>query len=244
MLLPSCRGCPPAILLLGAKYLNELSIFVDESGGQGGHSRYCLVALVFHLQSLGVDDAIAEYEADLARRNLDNVVSHMSPLMNGHDAYANYDMATRKMMLATFEGFVRGLPFSYKAFTYRRSEVDSPEEFSIRFRKDLMLFLIDNLAFFQKFEAVKIYYDNGQPMVAEALHKAIDYAISKQAVLYRMATQTDYRLAQVADYICTLELTDMKFKAKELTATDIKIFGEDYQAFKRNHLKHLRKKMI
>lgn len=219
-------------------------MFIDESGSQEGHSRYCLVTLVFHRQSLNVGEAITRYEADLSRRGLDNVVLHMSPLLNGHDAYESYDMATRKRMLSTFEGLVRRLPFSYKTFAYKRGEVETPEEFSTRFRKDLMLFLMNNLVFFQEFEAVKIYYDNGQPMVTEALHKAIDYAISKQAILYRAATQTDYRLAQVADYICTLELTDIKYRAKELTATDIKVFGGDYQAFKRNHLKHLRKKKI
>lgn len=217
-------------------------MFVDESGSQEGHSRYCLVTLVFHRQSLSVEDAIAGHEADLSRRGLDDVASHMSPLMNGHDAYENYDMATRKMMLSAFEGFVRKLPFTYKTFAYKRSEVESPERFTARFRRDLMLFLMGDLAFFQEFAAVKIYYDNGQPMVTEALHKAIDYTISRQAVMYRAATQTDYRLSQVADYICTLELTDIKYKAGELTATDIKIFGEDYQAFKRNHLKHVRKK--
>lgn len=87
--------------------MDELSIFVDESGSQKGHSRYCLVTLVFHRQSLSVNEAITKYTADLARRGLDDVVSHMSPLMNGHDAYEHYDMATRKRMLATFEGFVR-----------------------------------------------------------------------------------------------------------------------------------------
>lgn len=224
--------------------MDELSIFVDESGSQKGHSRYCLVTLVFHRQSLSVNEAITKYTADLARRGLDDVVSHMSPLMNGHDAYEHYDMATRKRMLATFEGFVRSLPFAYKTFAYKRSEVESPADFTSNFRKDLMLFLMENLSFFQGFGAVKIYYDNGQPMVTEALHKALDYTISKQAILYRSATQTDYRLAQVADYICTVELTNIKYKAKELTSTDIKIFGEDYQAFKRNHLKHLRKKEI
>ena len=115
----------------------ELSIFVDESGSQEGHSKYCLVTLLFHDQSASLESAIAKYEADLARRNLDDIVAHISPLMNGHDAYEGYDMATRKRMLATFEGFVRGLPFSYKTFAYRRSEVEEPEAFKKNHLKHL-----------------------------------------------------------------------------------------------------------
>ena len=91
---------------------------------------------------------------------------------------------------------------------------------------------------------MKIYYDNGQQMVTSALHGAIDFVLSKDAVLYRMATAQDYRLFQAADYLCALELTDIKFHDKSLTETDIKVFGADYQAFKQNHLKRIRRKAL
>lgn len=224
--------------------MSDLSIFADESGGQNGRSRYCLVTLVFHNQSDPINAAIVEYAADLARRGLDDVVSHAGPLMYGTGDYATYDMGTRKMMLSVFEGFVRRLPFRYHTFAYKRSEVSDPAEFTRRFKRDLVILLMDELAYFQDFNVVKIYYDGGQPMVTKALHKAIDFAISKQAVEYRAASPRDYRFFQVADYLCTLELADIKFHAKELTKTDIKVFGADYQAFKRNHLKKIRGKLI
>ncbi len=162
--------------------------------------------------------------------------------MNGHDDYEGIDMADRKRMLATFEGFVRGLPCTYKAFSYKRSEVDTAEKFIVRFKRDLVVFLTDNLDYFQAFDKVKIYYDNGQQMVTSALHGAIDYMLSKDAVLYRLAAAQEYRLFQTVDYLCTLELTDLKFHDKCLTVTDVKVFGEDYQTFKRNHLKKMRRK--
>jgi hypothetical protein len=81
-------------------------------------------------------------------------------------------------------------------------------------------------------------------MVTSALHSAIDFILSKDAILYRMASAPEYRLFQVVDYLCTLELTDIKYREKHLTKTDIKIFGKDYQAFKRNHLKRIRYKLL
>lgn len=216
--------------------MHELSIFVDESGSQGGHSAYCLVTLLMHDQENPITGNIDRYENRLREAGLPNPPFHASPLMNGHDDYEGLDMASRKRLLAAFEGFVRSVPCAYKTFSYKRSEVSTTELFITRFKRDLVIFLTDNLNYFQGFDRVKIYYDNGQHMVTSALHGAIGYVLSKDAVLYRIATTQDYRLFQAVDYLCTLELTDLKFHDKRLTTTDIKIFGEDYQAFKRNHL--------
>ena len=224
--------------------MRELSIFVDESGSQGGHSRYCLVTLLMHDQDDSIAENIASYEECLRNADLPNLPLHASPLMNGNDDYEGMDMEDRKKMLGAFEGFVRGIPCTYKAFSYKRSEVSTAEKFIARFKRDLVVFLTDKLDYFQSFDKVKIYYDNGQHMVTSALHGAIDYMLSKDAILYRMASAQEYRLFQAVDYLCTLELTDLKYHDKELTATDIKVFGEDYQAFKRNHLKKIRRKAI
>ena len=194
------------------------------------------------------DDSIAEnivnYGESLRRAGLPDLPFHASPLMNGHDEYEGLSMGERKRLLAKFEAFVRGIPCTYKAFSYKRSEVSTAESFIARFKRDLVVFLTDNLDYFQSFDKVKIYYDNGQQMVTSALHGAIDYMLSKDAVLYRMATAQEYRLFQAVDYLCALELTDLKYHDRCLTETDIKVFGEDYQAFKRNHLKKLRRKSI
>ena len=52
-------------------------------------------------------------------------------------------------------------------------------------RRDLVNFLFDNLETFQSYDAVKVYYDNGQKSIAESLHMAVEYALSKNAVVYR-----------------------------------------------------------
>lgn len=164
--------------------------------------------------------------------------------MYGKPPYNNAPLAERKQMLSVFEALVRKLPFRYKLFAYRRSEVETTDAFIARFRRDLVVFFTDSLEYFQSFEQIKIYYDEGQQMVSNALHRAIEYVFSKQAAIFRPTVQSDYRLAQVADYICTLELTAIKYRTHELTQTDDKVFGSDYQAFRRNHLKHLRKKRL
>ncbi|WP_288713488.1 hypothetical protein [uncultured Parolsenella sp.] len=54
---------------------------------------------------------------------------------------------------------------------------------------------------------------------------------------------TDYRLEQVADYLCTIELAAVKYAAKEDGETHNKLFG-GIGSFKKNWLKQARRKSI
>ena len=54
---------------------------------------------------------------------------------------------------------------------------------------------------------------------------------------------TDYRLEQVADYLCAIELALAKYEAKEDGETYNKFFG-GIGPFKRNWLKQARSKRI
>lgn len=79
--------------------------------------------------------------------------------------------------------------------------------------------------------------------IAESLHRAVEYALSKDAVVYRSAQPSEYRLSQVADYICTMELTAIKYAEHAATATDEKFFGK-WSDFKKGILKETRKKLV
>lgn len=221
--------------------MGDLSIFIDESGGQNSISKYVLMTLVFHNQSTPVAMPIGEYENSLALKGLPDIPFHASPLMYGKDAYRNLDHETRHRLFSSFFVLVRKLPISYKTFSYRRRELSDTGLFTTRLKRDLAVFFIDNLGEFQKYDSIKIYYDNGQHMITEALHRAIEFSLSKQAVLYRNASPLDYRLAQVADFLCTLELAAIKYDNHEETPSDKKIFGST-RMFKRNYLRFIRRK--
>ena len=132
-------------------------------------------------------------------------------LLNGHDSYENMDPADRKRLLSSFRVFFRHMPVRYTCITLKTKEHGDLDGVTTAMRKRLIDFLFDKLAYFQDFDAVKIYYDDGQKSVAQAIHKAVDYALSKDAVVYRLASSSDYRLSQIADYICTMELTALKY---------------------------------
>lgn len=110
-------------------------------------------------------------------------------------------------------------------------------------KRDISGLLFDNLGFFQSFDEVKVYYDNGQDIVKQALDQSIGFVLSKNAVQRRRTSMTDYRLEQVADYLCTIELAAIKYAAKEDGGTYDKFFG-GIGAFKKNWLKQARRKRM
>lgn len=71
----------------------------------------------------------------------------------------------------------------------------------------------------------------------------MDKIPSKGVVGRRKTSMTDYRLEQVVDYLCTIELALVKHEAKEDGETYNKFFG-GIGTFKRNWLKQARSKRI
>ncbi|MCI8366055.1 MAG: DUF3800 domain-containing protein [Eggerthellaceae bacterium] len=223
--------------------MSELSIFVDESGDKTRHAQYFILTLVLHDQNDPIAKDVSIHEKTLSDADIPNVPFHSEPLLNGHGDYESMSLERRKKILTAFGSLVRFLPVKYKSFVYKRARFENIEKLAIRMQRDISSMLSDNLAFFQSFDQVKIYYDNGQDIVKQALHKSIERALSKEAVVKKRTTMTDYRLAQVADYLCTIELAAVKYAAKEDGNTYDKFFG-GVGAFKRNWLKQARRKML
>lgn len=223
--------------------MRELSIFVDESGSDGLSDRHYLLTVVMHNQSDSIATSIESYEGALRAKGLPNIPFHASPLMNGKDLYSGLDLGTRKMLLSSFRVFFRHMPVKYHTFAYSTRQFVSLEKLAGTMRRDIVNFLFDNLVELQAYDVIKVYYDNGQHSIAESLHRAIEYALSKDAVVYRSAQPSEYRLSQAADYICTMELTAIKYAEHAATATDEKFFGK-WSDFKKGILKETRKKLV
>ena len=162
--------------------------------------------------------------------------------MNGKDLYYGLDLRTRKMLLGSLLVFFRHMPVRYHTFAYATKQFSSLDKLAGAMRRDIVNFLFDHLAELQAYDAVRVY-DDGQHSIAESLHLAIEYALSKDAVAYRSAQPTEYRLSQATDCICTMELTAIKYADHTTTATDEKFFGK-WPDFKKGILKETCKKLV
>lgn len=223
--------------------MRELSVFVDESGNLGDDAKYYLLALVLHDQSKDVFEHIGCYESILAQRALRDIPLHMNPLMRANEDYKGMTTKERNRLLTCFSSFVWKCPFSYAVLSYRKSYFKSNKDLFSKIKKDLILLLFDKLETLQAYDIVKIYYDDGQGMVTDALHAAFGYALNKQAITYRDCSHANFRLQQIADFICEIELAALKYEANESGRTERIFFGTN-RDFKKNYLKKLRKKRL
>lgn len=221
--------------------MRELSIFVDESGDVGETSDYYLITLVLHAQEGSIEESVRLYELSLRDKGLENVPMHLGPLMNGNDSFKYWDLAERRRLLSSFAVLIDHLPFHYVSLAYAKSEFggDAPQLMA-RMKRDLTMKLFDNLGYLQRFDVVKVYYDNGQSIVTEVLHDAIEYVLAKEVIVYRDAKPADYRLLQVADFACGVELGALKYDHHDERPTDRLFFGTR-RTFKKNFLGKLRR---
>ena len=142
--------------------MREISVFVDESGGQDGRSRYYALTLVFHDQDRPIDEMVARHRKGLRDRGLEDLPFHAGPILNGHKEYENMDFTTRKSYFMLFFLTLQHLPVAYQTFVYRRSEVGGKDAFVNRMRRDITDLLFERLEYFQSFDKVKLYYDDGK----------------------------------------------------------------------------------
>ena len=222
-----------------------LSAFFDECGRENKFqpdTKYYLLTAMLHDQGDPIDALIAGYEANLREASLPDVPFHMYDLQHKRGGYACLDFATRKMLFSKFEGFVRKLPVTYRTFIYRRPEFKDANSLSERMQRDLSSFIRDNYSEFQPHTTVAIYYDGGQAAADAAIHRAFDETLSANTADYKRLRYQERRLAQAADYFCSMELAALRYAGHEETNTYIKLFG-GHRAFKTNHLKQMRKKM-
>lgn len=105
--------------------------------------------------------------------------------------------------------------------------------------RDISLFVRDNLDFFQEYEKIILYYDNGQ----HELNRILNTVLATQLADYdvRKVLPSDYRLFQVADLICTLELLKIKMERGQLSKSEEKMFHSKRE-LKKDFLKGIAKK--
>lgn len=107
--------------------------------------------------------------------------------------------------------------------------------------KEIANILRANESFWNSFQKVIIYYDNGQVELTKILTSVFNTLYTH--VEFRKVKPVDYKLFQVADLICTLELLSEKASARTFSASELEFFG-NVRDFKKNYLKHIVKKHL
>ena len=219
--------------------MKELSIFIDESGDFSEydyHSPYYIVSFVFHNQGNDISKSIHKLDSVLTQFNINNNCIHTAPLVRGEEIYQNMDLHARRKILNSFFAFLKDINISYNSFYVEKKHLEDEIELTSKLSKQIANFTKDNLSFFQDFDTIKIYYDNGQVELTKILVSVFSGLFID--VKFIKVIPSNYKLFQAADLFCYFTLAELKYESKSLTLIETRFF-ESYRQLQRNYLKHV-----
>lgn len=223
--------------------MKELSIFVDESGDFGEyqkHAPYYIITMVLHDQSVDLSNELKKLDSSLNYLGYSGGQAiHTEPLIRRESPYKEYAPNERRAIFSKLYYFTLNSGIKYKSFIFKKNEYDSIFKLEAKMARELSLFLRENFDYFQGFDRVILYYDNGQHELNRILNTVLATELADYDV--RKVIPSEYRLFQVADLICTLVLLEEKIKTGTLTNSEMKIF-HSVRDLKKDFLKGIHKK--
>lgn len=223
----------------------EISVFVDESGSfdpDRQSSRYYMICMVFHNQDIDISHEINALEDSLVSIGLDrNHCIHAGPLIRRECEYAATSREERRGIFRRMFLFMHNADISYTCFKVDKNFIGSKQGLHDPLLQQIVQFLIDHAAEFNTFDTLKVYYDNGQEDLT-ALRKEAFAIFASRTEFIPEVEPSKYRLFQVADLACTLELARAKLSEPEGLSESEKVFFGGTKNFKKNYLKLLDRK--
>ena len=217
--------------------MSTLSIFVDESGEFGTQSEYYVLAMVLHNQTHDITDHVNRLVEQLraSGQNTEWAI-HTGAAVRGEEVYREASIEDRRREFSSLFAFARRVPVIYQAFTFRKREHPDRHQLIDVIEQKLSRFLHDNAGYLLSFDQVIVYYDNGQAEITNVLNTVLnDFSFE---VDFRRVLPAQYRLFQVADLCCTLELLRAKVDEGKLSHSDL-VFFETRRALRKDYLSKL-----
>lgn len=225
--------------------MNELSIFIDESGDFGAyncHSPYYIITMVFHKQEISIDRAVGRLDYELSQSGFFGHCIHTGPIIRQEKEYSYLGLKERRSLFNKMTSFIRQSEIQYKCFSVEKKQFLHTKELYNRLIKNISIFIRENYSSFLSYDSVKIYYDNGQTELSRLLSHAFSTFLSN--IEFRKVIPAEYKLFQAADLLCTMELIRLKAESGSLSNSE-KIFFGSLRNLKKNYLNPLsRKKFI
>lgn len=222
--------------------MEELSIFVDESGDFGEYdvkTPYYIVTMVFHEQAIDLNHEFQWLTVELQKLGLNGHCVHIGPMIRREAEYRYMDVGERRKILNKVVSFIRCLNIRFQTFSVQKKQVLDEKELSEKLSKIISSFIRSNYEWFSNNDVVKVYYDNGQIELSRVLSNVFS-GLLKNVEIKRVNPES-YKLFQVADLFCTFELIRLKLENAHLSKSECLFFG-NMRDLKKNYIKPLERK--
>ena len=225
--------------------MKELSVFVDEAGVLGPYKvrdPYYILSFVFHNQEDDISSDLKVFKENIANLGFNVKSLHAGPIIRREEEYKNVAREDRKRLFKVMMSFFRKSPLLCKSIYIEKKHMEDDVEIVDRLSTELKRFLSDHLEFFQSFDVVKVYYDNGQIPIAKMLVVVFKFILSN--VHFKKVIPSNYQLFQLSDMLCTLKLIELKMERKALSKSELAFFDYSDRIIKKEYLKHVSNKTI
>lgn len=135
---------------------------------------------------------------------------HMADLIMHRGDYKDYDIKERKNIFNSIYQFSRRINVKYRTIMIEKRYCDTKIILRQKIAYNINKMIKDNLSYFEKFDTIVLYYDNGQ----EILGTILDSIFSQfEGFEHRIDfNHIEKRLFQVSDMLTFIDKYDYKYK--------------------------------
>lgn len=219
--------------------MKELNIFIDESGdfGVNDNASDLYVVSFVYLSSLdNIEPFLNALKKRLNKLQFTKMI-HTAALIRHKGDYKDLSIDQRRKIFTAIYQFGRKSPIKLKSIIVNKKYTDTYKLLKKQLTMELNESISNNLKYFQNFDKIIIYYDNGQSQLTSILEDIFkNFNIS----FINDFDKTKEKLFQVADMLTFIDKYDYKFKHKLYISKNEKIFFEIMEI--RKLLKELKSK--
>lgn len=208
--------------------IKRLNIFVDETGefGYGVKSSMLYgISFTFHEQDNDISGELNNLNNRLMKIGYTNMI-HMSDLIMRRGDYSKFDIKMRKSIFNSIYQFSRKIPVKYHTIIIDKRFVDNGNVLRKQIINEVNQMIKNNEGYFNKFDKIVMYYDNGQEPLGYILDSLfIRFNSYEHRVKF---DHVEKRLFQVSDMLTYVDKAIYKHKKNiKYEKSELYFFGND-----------------
>ena len=200
-----------------------------------------MVTLLFHDQKNDIATNVKKLEDSTKNSGFDFEYIHTGPVIRREDVFSGLSIDERRKLLFKMLNFIVSSPIAYEMAVVNRKEAPDKISLSGKLGREISNVIGKHKAFFDGFDKIIVYYDNGQIELGAILNTV--FSIHFSNVEFRKAEPQKYRLLQAADFICSMELLKIKKNENRLSKSEKQFFYKP-QELKKTFFKAIDKKQL
>lgn len=208
--------------------IKRLNIFVDETGefGYGVKSSMLYgISFTFHEQDNDISGELNNLNNRLMKIGYTNMI-HMSDLIMRRGDYSKFDIKMGKSIFNSIYQFSRKIPVKYHTIIIDKRFIDNGNVLRKQIINEVNQMIKNNEGYFNKFDKIVMYYDNGQEPLGYILDSLfIRFNSYEHRVKF---DHVEKRLFQVSDMLTYVDKAIYKHKKNiKYEKSELYFFGND-----------------